>query len=130
MVLKVLGVGLLFASIPFGVYVMCASHLISSLISTIIYSFIISKYFGYSVRRQLADVLPVYGVGFLMFGCVYGLSLILNIKLIFKLIILVIVGAAVYIGVSWVFKMDGFMYILDMIRNFFQKRREGKKAEI
>ena len=122
-IIKVIGLTLIFVSIPFGVYVMCVSSLVSSIISFIIYSIIISKNFKYSIAEQLFDVLPVYAIGVLMFVFVYGLSLILSVNLFLKLIILVLVGAVIYIGISFLFKMEGFIYIINLVKNHFKRKR-------
>ena len=40
----------------------------------------------------------------------------------------IIVGAVVYIGISYIFKLEAFMYVFDMVKKFlfkFLKTRKG-----
>jgi len=80
--LKFIGLGLLFACIPFGVYIMCLSSLLPTCISFLIYAFLIRKELNYSIKEQIIDILPIYAVGLVMFGVVYFVAFILNINLI------------------------------------------------
>lgn len=123
-IMKTVSVGLLFASIPFGIYVMCLSSLISTVISFIVYSFVLRKYLNYGIKQQLADILPIYGIGIIMFLAVYGLSLLINFNIYLKLIVLVITGIVIYVGLSLLFKTEGFMYIVKSIKAFISKRKK------
>ena len=123
-IMKVIGIGLIIASIPFGVYVMCLSSLVGSAISFFTYSIIISKNFNYSFKQQLVDVFPIYLLGFLMFGFVFRLSFLLNLNLIIKLIVLVAFGATFYLGLSFMLKMEGFMDIIIFIKKGFSKKKQ------
>lgn len=118
---KVVSLAMLFASIPFGVYVICFSSLIGDIISITIYTVIISKYCSYSIKQQIMDVIPIYALGGFMFICTYCLSSVLIINNFVKLCILIIFGAAIYVGVSYIFKMEGFMYILQLLRSKLKK---------
>lgn len=121
--MKVIGFSLILASIPFGVYVMCLSSLIGTVINTTVYTILIARYFDYPAKQQLEDVVPIYLVGIFMFVIVYGLSLILQINIYMKLIILICIGATVYISISWIFKMEGFMWIVNFITNLRRKAK-------
>ena len=60
-----------------------------------------------------------------MFGVVYPIS-ILNINIYLMLIIQVAVGAVVYLGLSAIFKVESFKYILGIVKGFLKR---GKKNE-
>ena len=68
---KTISLLLLFASIPFGIYVMCLSYLVGTMINFVIYTIIISKVLPYSIKKQITDVLPIYSAGGAMFFVVY-----------------------------------------------------------
>lgn len=129
-ILKIIGIGLIFASIPFGVYVMCVSSLLSSIISFIIYSIIISKNFEYTIRQQVLDVLPIYFIGFTMFIMVYRLSSMLEINLALKLFILVIFGILIYVSLSFLFDLEGFKYLMNLIKKALNGRNNKKASSI
>ena len=122
---KVIGIILIFLSIPFGVYVMCITSFFASIIGVVIESIVISKYFNYSLKQQFFDVVPIYLIGLIMFAIVYGLSLILYTNLFLKLFILVIAGVAIYFGLSSLFRLDGFLYIVGMIKTKFKRKEDN-----
>ncbi len=113
---KIVAVALVFLSIPYGVYAMCLSGLIDTMISVIAYTYVIAKYCNYSVKTQFFDVLPIYAVGFIMFGAVYALSNILVMGNLLKLMVLISSGILLYAGLSFVFKLEGFMYIWSLLK--------------
>lgn len=121
LITKIISLGMLFVSIPFGVYVMCYSSLVGDLVSIVIYTIIISKYCDYSISRQIIDVIPIYIVGATMFVAVWLLSEILIMNSLLELIILIVVGAVIYTGISWLFKMEGFMFVLNMVQEKIKK---------
>ncbi len=123
-VMKVIELFLLFASIPFGIYVMCLSSLVCVVISFAIHSVVMNKYFNYTVKQQLLDVIPIYCVGLFMFGVVYVFHLFLSINLFAKLAILIAVGVFTYISISLLFRMEGFVYIVNMVKTFFKNKKQ------
>lgn len=107
---------MLFLSIPFGVYVICFSSIIGDLISIAIYTVIISKHCSYSIKQQIKDVIPIYLLGGFMFICTFLLSKVLKYNDLLNLSILIIFGAVIYLSLSYIFKMEGFMYIIQIIK--------------
>lgn len=120
---KIVSLALVLFSIPYGVYVMCLSSLVGTLISVLVYSVIVSKSFCYSISLQLKDVLPIYGIGFIMFVCVYSLSFVLRMNLLVKLLVLFSVGAVIYIGLSFALRMEGFFFLLFYAREVVHRNR-------
>lgn len=120
-VTKIVSLGMLFMAIPFGVYAMCLSSLIGDLVSIVIYTVIISKYCDYSVKQQILDVIPIYAVGVIMFLFVLGFSSVLVLNNLIKICVLIVIGTIIYVGISWVFKMEGFMYLLQMMKERIKK---------
>ena len=64
---KLLGVLLIFLSIPFGVYAVAASVVVMSILSTVINSIPNIRYIGYSLREQILDVSPYYIMSIIMY---------------------------------------------------------------
>lgn len=124
--IKALCLVLILLSIPLGIYAMCLSSMIGTVVSIILYSIIISRHFDYSMLCQFKDVAPIYAVGGIMFVGVYWLSSVLTFSSLVKLLILIPFGAVLYIGISLAFKLDGFLsvcgLILDRIKSVMIKQ--------
>ena len=117
---KVLGVLILVISIPFGVTAIAIGMVISTTLSAIINAIPNKKLLGYTFKMQLADLLPSLLISLVMFTTVYPISL-LNLNVFAMIIIQVAVGAIIYIGLSAVFKVESFKYIISIIKNFLQR---------
>lgn len=120
---KVLGVIILIISIPFGVTAIAIGMVISTTLSAIINAIPNKKLLGYTFKMQLADILPSLLISLVMFAAVYPISL-LNLNIWVMLILQVGLGAILYIGLSAIFKVESFRYIISIIKNFL--RRENK----
>ena len=122
---KVVGVIILIVSIPFGVTAIAVGMVISTTLSAIINAIPNKKLLGYTFKMQLADILPSLLLSLVMFGVVYPISL-LDLNVFVMLIVQVAVGAIVYIGISAIFKIESFKYILGIVKGFLKR---GKKNE-
>lgn len=122
---KVAGVLILIASIPFGVTAIAVGMVISTTLSAIINAIPNKKLLGYTFKMQLKDVLPSLVISLVMFGAVYPISL-LNINVWAMLFIQVGLGAVIYIGLSALFKLESFTYILGLVKGILKR---GKKNE-
>lgn len=122
---KVVGVLILIASIPFGVTAIAVGMVISTTLSAIINAIPNKKLLGYTFKMQLSDIAPSLLLSLVMFAAVYPISL-LNINIFAMLILQVAVGVVIYVGLSAVFKVESFKYILSMLKSFLKR---GKKNE-
>lgn len=59
---KILGVVLLCISIPFGIFSMCCSLLLLSILELGINSYYTQKLIQYGIKKQLKDILPIMGL--------------------------------------------------------------------
>lgn len=112
---KIVGLTLLVVGIPFGVYAMVWLKAFSSLISTFINAFPNKKLLNYSYWEQIKDLMPSIGISICMGICVLAVE-ILRANVIITLLIQVIVGIIVYLGLSKVFKLECFVYIINAIK--------------
>lgn len=111
---KIIGLGLLIAAIPFGVYVMVWFKALSSLISTFINAYPNRKLLGYSYLEQIKDLSPSILSSSMMGILVWSVDL-LNLNTIVTILLQIIVGTAVYFGIAKVFKFECFGYLVGMI---------------
>ena len=117
---KVVGMIALLSTMWFGVMAMAYSLLFTSVTSQIINSWPNRKLLGYSYIEQIKDILPGILLAVFMGFCISLLTL-LGLPDIVTLAIQVIVGAVIYIGLSALFKIDSFQYLLEMTKPFITK---------
>lgn len=113
---KAIGIVALVISIPFGIEFMVIMKIVTSIISTFINSSPNKRLLGYSYKEQIKDILPALILSTIMAIIVVGINLI-SLRIVIKLILQVSVGIAVYVGMSYMFKIEEFKYILNMIKN-------------
>lgn len=118
---KIIGLGLLIAAIPFGVYVMVWFKALSSLISTFINAYPNRKLLGYSYLEQIKDLSPSILSSSMMGILVWSVDL-LNLNTLVTILLQIILGTAVYFGIAKVFKFECFEYLIGMI-----KRKKSQK---
>ncbi|MBQ0071862.1 MAG: lipopolysaccharide biosynthesis protein [Spirochaetales bacterium] len=124
---RLVGLALLFASIPFGVKAMALSVLISTCVAYILNAFVSSRLIGYRVREQFRDILP----SFLVTGAMGAIVLLvgrLNINLKALLLLQVAVGVVVYILLSFVFHLDSFHYVASAVLGMLSRKKKDDSS--
>ncbi len=120
---KVVGLTSILITMWISVEAMAYSLLVTTLLSTIINAFPNKKLLGYSWFEQMKDILPYIGLAVLMGVPVFFLSY-LPIPTIAILAIQVVVGGGIYIGLSALLKLEIFTYLLDLVKNFFKRKKK------
>lgn len=123
---KVVGITAILITFKISVMAMAYSLLVVSVLSQIINSWPNKKLMNYSYLEQLKDILPGILLAAFMGGCVYCVNF-LHLNNWLTLIIQVPLGAIIYIGLSALFKLESFTYILNMIKPVIRKLlKKGK----
>lgn len=125
---KIIGLIALALTIKISVMAMAYSLFVTSVTSQIINSWPNKKLMDYSYLEQLKDILPGIGLAAFMGICVYCINF-LNLNMWLTLIIQVPMGAVIYIGLSALFKLESFTYVLNMIKPIIQKFFKRKEAK-
>lgn len=110
MVKKLVSVIALLISIPFGITAMVALRAVTDFISTFINSYPNKKLLNYSFAQQWKDVFPAFLLSALMCVLVYGVQYIIEGTLL-TLAVQILVGILVYGGLSWIFRLESFLYL-------------------
>lgn len=121
---KLLGMIFVVSTMFISVEAMAYSLLINTLCSTIINSFPNKKLLQYSWFEQMKDILPNIGLALLM-GVPVLLMQYLPLPTIVVLILQVIAGAAIYIGLSALLKLEIFTYLLNLVKDFMKKKKSA-----
>ena len=117
---KIMGIAILLSTKWFGVMAMAYSLLLSSVLSQIINSWPNRKLLGYGYLEQVRDFAPGILLAVGMGICVYFIGYI-PLPTIMTLVIQIFAGAALYIGVSAILKLEEFEYLLGMVKSFLKK---------
>ncbi len=125
---KAVDLAAILSTMWFGVMAMAYSLLFTSIAGQIINSYPNKKLMKYSYLEQLKDMLPNIGLSLFMGAAVFSINFI-QLNDILKLIIQVPLGMAIYFGLSKLFKIDSFEYVLGIAKSFIKKRNKKETAE-
>ncbi len=119
---KVVGVALLIGTMKFGVMAMAYSQLVNSLMCQIINAWPNRKLLKYGYLDQIKDIFPEIGTALLTGACIWPISL-LPISSLLVTLMQLLLGAAIYVILSHVFRLDSFTYIKNILMGMLHKKR-------
>lgn len=111
---KIVGVSILFLSIPFGLLVMCYTGILSSLICLIINTYYTGKLINVGILIQLRDVSGTLIASFLAFAVSYLMPNIVN-GYVFQLILGLLAGLLTFIIFVFLCRFKELDYIKQLI---------------
>lgn len=111
---KIIGVLILLAAMNYGVLAIGYSVLLYDVIAQLLNSWPNRKLLGYAYLDQLKDIAPFILLSLIIAVPVYFIGM-LNMPTLLVLTLQVIAGGTLYIGISYIFKLDTFMFILKKI---------------
>lgn len=115
-------IGLLLV-INYGVFWIVFVQVVTILFHYVIVSLPNKKLYGYSAFMQLKEVLPYLLLTTIMGVAIYFMNY-LSLNPILILVLQVISGCVIYVGLSIVFKVPAFKYLLNIIKSFLQKKQK------
>lgn len=120
---KAIGMLLLLSTMHFGVMMMAYSLLVTTVTSMIINSWPNKTLLEYSLKEQIIDIFPGIFLALLM-GLAISLVRLLALPDIVTLAFQIPLGAVIYIGLSYVFKIEPFEYLLNMVKSTLKKNKQ------
>jgi len=123
---KIVGVILVVATMYISPLAMALSLLVSSVISQFVNAWPNKKLMDYGYLEQVKDILPVFIIAAIMGGCVYCINFV-YLHSVLTLLIQVPLGAVIYIGLAYLFKLEAFTYCVTMIKPHILKLSKKKK---
>ena len=117
---KAVGIVLILITMHISVAAMALSVLANSVICQVINSWPNRKLLDYRYTEQLLDILPNILTAAAMGACVFAVGL-LGLPDWATLLIQIPLGAAVYAGLSVLFKNESYSYLLTVLKNFRRK---------
>lgn len=112
---KVIVTMVMIVTLQIGVLAMCWGMIFTSLFSLVINTYYTGKLINVGFILQIKDLSSILLASTIMGICVYGLTLIIP-NLYIQLIVGIIVGVAIYLGVSIVFKFPELTELISIIK--------------
>lgn len=97
------------------------SYVLVMVVGILYYSYVVNKEFAYRYFEIAVDYMPPILLSVVMGLCAYAVGFI-QLPSVLKLVLQVLTGAAVYVVLSILFKMDSFLYL----KNFLQSTMKRK----
>jgi len=112
---KVIGLGLMIASIPFGIYALAFSAVIVSVISNYINAHPNEELIEYGFLKQWKDIFPTFVLAIIMGIIAYSFHN-LDVSPVLLILIQITSGVSTYFGLAFLIKHESLVYIIDNIR--------------
>lgn len=117
---RVVGIVLLILVYRISVMAIALSGIASGLILTATIMFTSKKFSGYKYTDQIKDVIGLFLMSAIMFSVVFFLGFLPMNKIVL-LVLQVIIGVVLYVFLSIVFKPEGFIFVIKLIKRFLPK---------
>ncbi|MDO4742761.1 MAG: lipopolysaccharide biosynthesis protein [bacterium] len=122
---KSLGIIILFLFMRISVLALALSGILVTVISVLVNTYPNRKLLGYKYREQIADVLPSTAMTVIMGAVVNCFNYIL-MSAGLRLFVQIVCGVSIYIGLSKLFKVDSYNYILSTVGEYFKGHKAKK----
>ena len=124
---QTLSIVVLIVFVRFGVLTLLLSSAVLTVVSFCINAHPNAEFAGYGVLAQFRDLFPIILLNIAMGVCVYLVGQWLPFPLLPKLILMVLTGVIVYFGLSALFRVEAFRYLLQTVKSF-RKQASGKNS--
>ena len=119
---KALSLLALIVGMQFNVYIMVCLKAFQDFVCTFINAAPNKKLLGYSIFHQWMDVMPSAVLSAVMCIVVMAVGARMpDISVWLKLAVQILCGAAVYVALAWVFRMESFVYLSGMAKERLRK---------
>ncbi|HBN05699.1 MAG TPA: flippase, partial [Bacteroidales bacterium] len=118
---KIIGVALLFISLPFGIYVLCLSLIVYALINLALNTYFTSKLINFNIPQQIKDIFKVLLAAAFMGGVVYLINYV-EISYLLKLILGIIIGGISYYLIARIFRMKELEQLVSLLKGYLKKK--------
>jgi hypothetical protein len=100
----------------FGIKIMLTGMVFHAMISYYLNSSISGKLIEYPVREQVRDIFPSFIIALLMGIIVYLFGLVLPVGDVLKLILQIVVGAALVLASGHLIRLEPYLFIKELIQ--------------
>ena len=107
---------ILIIAMHFGVKAIAYTLVINEIIAFCFNVYPVRKYIGFDFRMHLMDAFSSLWMALIMFAAVYAIGLVISNNLV-ALIVQIVLGIAIYVGLSYISKNDSFLYLVGFIKS-------------
>lgn len=112
---KIIAVPTIIIGILWGIKVMIAGMIVNTFVAYVLNSYWSGPRIGYSIKEQVNDILPSFGLAFLMATFVFYVGKLLSISYIWMLLIQVGTGATFLIVFCELVKFQDYIFVKELI---------------
>lgn len=124
---RIVGISIMFVGMRWGIYGLLWSLVVSSYLNLLVSSVIRSRLVDYSLFEQIKDLFPTLLLALLAGVVTWAIGKYVNIHFVLLLIVQSFIYCAVYLVLSYLFKLDGYRICKDATLGIIkQKRRDNK----
>lgn len=117
---KTIGVVLVIVAMKYGVLAIALSAALFGIISMVINILPNKKLINYSILEQMIDIMPALLASSGMGLVVYSISFF-NFPILIQIIVQIVTGCFCYVGLSYIFKIEAFSYIISIVYTKIKK---------
>lgn len=115
------GMIILVLFIPFGIELIAISQVVAGIIASFINAYPNKKLLNYGYGEQIRDILPSLLLSLVM-GVIVYLLLFLGLSPLITILIQIVVGSIVYVGLAFLFKLECFNYLVQIVLSLIQNK--------
>jgi len=119
---KIMGICILCISVPLGIVAMCYFNILSSLISLFINTYYTGKLINVGFFKQMRDIAPTFILSMVMWVAVLFAIQLFSNKYI-QLPVGILIGAAIYLTGSYIFKFPELKEVLVMYKDLKNRKK-------
>ncbi len=120
-----LGGTLVSALVLKNMFFAAVSLLMADIVSLIGFMIAMRVYLAWNIKEQLLDVLPPLVLSIVMLLFVFGFPYLVNLSGIVLFLLQMVIGAIIYLGLSTLFRIDSFTWLLQKVYGFLKKSKEN-----
>lgn len=117
---KIIGIIVLFATIPMGLLAMCYGQLFAALLFLVMNTYYTGKFINVGFFQQIRDLMPTILYSAFMGLVVWGATLYLSVGIL-QLIVGLVAGGLSYILISKMVKSKELFYLMDIVKQSVPK---------
>lgn len=117
---KTIGVVLVIVAMKYGVLAIALSAALFGIVSMVINILPNKKLINYSILEQMIDIMPALLTSSGMGLVVYSISFF-NFPILIQIIVQIVTGCLCYVGLSYIFKIEAFSYIISIVYTKIKK---------
>jgi O-antigen/teichoic acid export membrane protein len=120
---RIVGISIIFLGMRWGIYGLLWALVLSSYLNFFVSSVVRSRVVNYSLVKQLGDILPSLLLAIFAGFVSWLLGRYIDIHFVLKMLVQSLIFAAVYLGLSYLIKLDGYLICKDAAISILKRKK-------